>query len=195
LEGAYTLTLVPTASLFPFRLILAFGLGLIILAASAAKGQLQLSKPKAEKPLPNPYIIGATRDDVLAAVKQMLETREIPIDKEDCNQQTGECVVLSKSVIFIKGVVTTKSQLQHYCEVPAADVREWTSGRYVLRIQVSPADLKTCQVGVYAKFDGKVEGAIGGEWVPLASKGELEDKMLRCIEERVHGGECKDENK
>jgi hypothetical protein len=189
------LILVPTASHFSVRLILAFGLALVVLAAAAANGQLQLSKPKAEKPLPNPYIIGAARDEVLAAAKQMLETREIPIDKEDCNQQTGECLVLSKPVIFIKGVVTTKSQLQHYCEVPAADVREWTSGRYVLRIQINPAALKTCQVGVYAKFDGKTQGAVGGEWVPLVSKGELEDKMLRCIEERVHGGECKDENK
>jgi len=190
------LTLGPTASLLTLRLLAALGLALGAAIAPAATGvQLQLSKPKAEKPLPNPYIIGASRDEVLAAAKQMLETREIPIDKEDCNQSTGECVLLSKQVIFIKGVVTTKSQLQHYCDVPAADVREWTSGRYVLRIQINPAALKTCQVGVYAKFDGKTQGAVGGEWVPLTSKGELEDKMLRCIEERVHGGECKDENK
>src|SRR5262245_20856834 len=92
---------------------------LLIVLTLTFGAQIQLSRPKTEKPLPNPYMLGAPRDETLAATKQMLETREIPIDKEDCNQLTGECTLISKPVIFIKGI-TTRSQLEHYCEVPTA---------------------------------------------------------------------------
>lgn len=167
---------------------------IIFLAATSAAGQIQLSKPKTEKPLPNPSIIQAARDEVLIAIKQMLETREIPLDKEDCNAITGECTLISKPVVFIKGI-TTKSQLEHYSTVPAADLRNWTRGRYVLRIQISPASQKSSQVGVYARFEGMSDNVIGSEWVQLTSNGELEDRMLRCIQDRVLGGECKDDNR
>jgi hypothetical protein len=36
------------------------------------------------------------------------------------------------------------------------------------------------------------DGMSGSEWVQLTSKGELEDMMLRCIQDRVQGGDCKD---
>ena len=153
--------------------------------------QIEFSRPKPAKPLPNPSIIAGARDDVLAIVKQMMETREIPVDKEDCNSTSGECTLLSKSVVFIKGIAT-KSQLEHFCEMPAVDVRSWTRGRYVLRFQITPATPKTSQVGVYAKFEGMMNAVTGGEWVQLTSKGELEDLMLRCIQDRVQGGDCKE---
>ena len=153
-------------------------------------GQLVWDKKKAEPFLPNPYMIGSPRDEVLTATKQIFEAREIPLDKEDCNQLTGECTLISKPVIFIKGT-TTKSQLEHYCEVPAANIRNWTKGRYTLRIQISPTSPRNAQVGVYCKFEGMADNFTGNEWVTLNSKGELEDKMLRCIEDRVHGGDCK----
>jgi hypothetical protein len=162
--------------------------------AFTTNAQIQFDKPKAEKPLPNPSIIQAPRDEALTATKQMLETREIPIDKEDCNQLTGECTVISKTVIFIKGI-TTRSQLEHYCDVPGASVKNWTRGRYMLRFQITPASPKSSQVGVYAKFEGMTDGFSGNEWVQLSSKGELEDKLLKCIQSRVSGGECKDENR
>jgi hypothetical protein len=38
------------------------------------------------------------------------------------------------------------------------------------------------------------DGVIGSEWVPLSSKGQLEDRLLRCIQERILGGDCKDES-
>jgi hypothetical protein len=161
-------------------------------AATAADAQLEFKRPKTEKPLPNPFIMSAARDEVLTVTKQMLETREIPLDKEDCNALTGECTLISKPVIFIKGI-QTKSQLEHYSDVPAADVRNWVQGRYVLRIHISPASPKTSQVAVYTKFEGRTtDGAMGSQWVPLTSKGELEDKVLRCIQDRVLGGDCKD---
>ena len=164
----------------------------MLLAATVADGQLEFKRPKTEKPLPNPFIMSAARDEVLTVTKQMLETREIPLDKEDCSATTGECTLISKPVIFIRGI-QTKSQLEHYSEVPAADVRNWISGRYVLTIKISPASPKTSQVAVYTKFDGRTtDGATGSQWVPLTSKGELEDKVLRCIQDRVLGGDCKD---
>ncbi len=159
-----------------------------------AVGQIQFDKPKAAKPLPNPSIIGAGRDDLKAIVKQMFETREIPLDKEDCNQKTGDCTLLSKPVTFIKGI-TTRSQLEHYCDVPTASVRNWSKGRYVLRIEINPASPKTSQVGVYAKFDGMSDSGAGSEWIPLSSKGLLEDGILRCIDERARGGDCKADEK
>lgn len=153
-------------------------------------GQIEFSKPKAAEPLPNPSIIVAPRDEVMTIAKQMLETREIPLDKEDCNPTTGECALISKPVVFIKGI-PTRSQLLHFAEVPGSDVRNWVKGRYVLTIRITPASPKTAQVGVYAKFEGMSDGFSGSEWVPLTSKGELEDKMLRCIQDRLSGGDCK----
>ncbi len=165
------------------------GLILVLAAVVTVGAQIQLNKPKAVKPLPNPYIISASRDEVLTVAKQMLETREIPLDKEDCNPTSGECALISKPIIFIKGI-TTRSQLEHYCEVPAAIVRNWAKGRYVLRIQISPTTPTKSQVGVYAKFEGLADQVTGSEWVPLTSKGVLEDRLLRCIEDRVLGGDC-----
>ncbi|HEX8089412.1 MAG TPA: hypothetical protein VF762_11195 [Blastocatellia bacterium] len=166
----------------------------IFLAAMTVGAQIQFDRPKAAKPLPNPSIIGAQRDEVVTVVKQMLETREIPLDKEDCNATTGECTLITKSVIFIKGIPTI-SQLQHYADVPKRDVRNWSKGRYMLRFQIGPASPKTAQVGVYARFEGMTDSVIGTEWVQLTSKGELEDTLLRCIQERIQGGECKEENR
>lgn len=163
----------------------------ILLTSMTAVAQIEFNKPKPIKPLPNPSIINASRDDVLSITKQMMETREIPLDKEDCSGTTGECTLLSKSVVFTKGI-PTKSQLEHFCEMPRVDVRSWTRGRYVLRFQITPATPKTSQVGVYAKFEGMMNAVTGGEWVQLTSKGELEDLMLRCIQDRVQGGDCKE---
>src|SRR5262245_41880287 len=111
---------------------------LLLLTAAAAGGQIQLSRPKPIRPLPNPSIMGATRDEVMSITKQMLETREIPLDKEDCSPTTGECTLLSKSVVFIKGI-EAKSQLEHYCDMPKVELRNWVRGRYVLRFQITPA--------------------------------------------------------
>jgi hypothetical protein len=162
--------------------------------ASAAGAQIEFNKPKGEQPLPNPAIIGSSRDEILAATKQMLETREIPLDKEDCGQTTGECSLISKPVIFTRGI-TTRSQLQHYCEVPVAEVRNWVKGRYVVRIQIAPASPNTSQVGVYARFEGQTDALSGSEWVPLSSKGALEDGLLKCIRDRVRGLDCAGETK
>ena len=162
-----------------------------LVIAITVSGQIQFDRPKAAKPLPNPSIIGSPRDEVLTLIKQMLETREIPLDKEDCNATTGECSLISKAVIFTKGI-PAKSQLQHYSDLPTRDLRNWSKGRYVLRFQISPASTKTAQVGVYAKFEGMTDGAGGSEWVQLASKGELEDMMLKCVQDRTQGGDCKD---
>lgn len=173
-----------------FALIL-FCFFALALLSLPSKGQIQLSKPKTEKPLPNPSLLNSQRDDILQATKQMLETREVPIDREDCNQLTGECTLISKPIIFIKGTMT-RSQLEHYCEVPAAGVKNWTKGRYVLRIQISPASPKSAQVGVYAKFEGMLDDFSGNQWVSLNSKGEMENLFLKCIQDRVNGGDCKD---
>jgi len=167
-------------------------LSILLLTALNAKAQIDFDKPKPVKPLPNPMILAAARDDLRNSAKQMLETRQLPLEKEDCNQLTGECVLVTKSVEFTRGI-TAKSQLQHYCEVPAADVRNWAKGRYSLRIQISPAGTATAQVGIYAKFEGETDDAVGQSWVALDSKGVLEDGLLRCLEERVRGGECKEE--
>ena len=163
----------------------------LLLTAMTSLAQLEFKRPKPAKPLPNPSIINAARDDLLSLIKQMLETREISLDKEDCGSTTGECTLISKPVVFIKGIAT-KSQLEHYCEMPAVEVRNWARARYVLRFQITPATPKTSQVGVYARFEGMINAVTGSEWVALTSKGELEDLMLRCIQDRAQGGDCKD---
>jgi|ERR1700733_8101187 hypothetical protein len=167
---------------------------MFIFAALTVRGQIDFDKPKKVKPLPNPLVMQASRDDLRNAAKQMLETRQIPLDKEDCNQLTGECLLVSKSIEFTRGI-TARSQLEHYCDVPAADVRNWAKGRYSLRIQISPAGTTTAQVGIYAKFEGETDDAVGQSWIVLNSKGELEDGLLRCLDERIRGGECKEEGR
>lgn len=47
----------------------------VLLTAITVVAQIEFNRPKAAKPLPNPSIINATRDDVLSVTKQMLETR------------------------------------------------------------------------------------------------------------------------
>ncbi|HEY7912083.1 MAG TPA: hypothetical protein VIG62_09255 [Blastocatellia bacterium] len=168
-------------------------LGALMLAAPAM-GQIQFDRPKSEKPLDNPLIIGSARDEVTAIVKQMLETREIPLDKEDCNTTTGECTLISKPVVFIRGI-PTRSQLLHYCEVPSAEVRNWVKGRYTLRFQISPASIESSQIGIYARFEGMTDGVTGNEWVQLTSKGELENSLLRCVQDRAQGRDCRDEER
>jgi hypothetical protein len=163
----------------------------LLLIGLPVLAQIEFKRPKPIKPLPNPSIINSTRDDLLSLIKQMMETREIPLDKEDCGSTTGECTLLSKPVVFIKGIAT-KSQLEHYCEMPAVEVRNWARARYVLRFQITPATPKTSQVGVYARFEGMLNSVTGSEWVALTSKGELEDLMLRCVQDRTQGGDCKD---
>lgn len=170
--------------------VLRVALASLFLSVSCA-AQIQFSKPKAAKPLPNPSIMSATRDEAVTVIKQMLETREIPLDKEDCNATTGECTLISKPVIFIKGI-PTKSQLLHFSELSVRDPRNWSKGRYVLRFQVTPATPRTAQVGTTARFEGLTDGAAGQEWIQLASRGELEDLMLRCVQDRIAGGDCKD---
>ena len=167
---------------------------LLVAAAITGQSQIDFDKPKPIKPLPNPMLVTASRDQVRNAAKQMLETRETPLEREDCNQQTGECILVTKAVEFIRGI-TTKSQLEHYCDIRSADVRSWAKGRYSLRIQISPAGTETAQVGVYARFEGDADDAVGQQWVPLTSKGVLEDALLRCLDERIRGGLCKDETR
>jgi hypothetical protein len=164
---------------------------LLLLTGITTVAQIEFNKPKPAKPLPNPSIINAARDEVVSMTKQMLETREIPLDKEDCSTTTGECTLLTKPVVFIKGIAT-KSQLEHYCEMPRVEVRNWARARYVIRFQITPATPKTSQVGVYAKFEGMLNSVSGSEWVALTSKGELENLMLRCVQDRIQGGDCKD---
>src|SRR5437763_17088372 len=94
----------------------------VLLIGIPAVAQIQFSRPQPAKPLPNPSIINFTRDEVLSMTKQMLETREITLDKEDCSNTTGECTLLSKPVVFIKGIAP-KSQLEHYCDLPVVEVR------------------------------------------------------------------------
>ena len=168
-----------------------FSVLMVLLTLIPAAAQIEFKRPKPTQPLPNPSLAGASRDDVVRVTKQMLETREVPLDKEDCNATTGECTLISKPVVFIKGI-PTRSQLQHFCELADRDVRQWARGRYVLRVQINPASARTAQVGVYAKFEGMLNSVTGNEWVGLDSRGELEDQMLRCILDRVEGGDCKD---
>ena len=177
---------------FALRLtpILRAALACLFLSVTCA-AQIEFSKPKTIKPLPNPSMMNASRDEAVTLIKQMLETREIPLDKEDCNATTGECTLVSKPLIFTKGI-PARSQLQHFSEMPDRDPRDWSKGRYVLRFQVTPATPRTAQVGAYARFEGLTDGAAGQGWVQLTSRGELEDQMLRCIQDRIAGGDCKD---
>ena len=55
---------------------------LLLTASATAPAQIQFDRPKSQAPLPNPSMIAATRDELIALTKQMFEARELPLDKD-----------------------------------------------------------------------------------------------------------------
>ena len=162
-------------------------LSLFIIACCSldARAQIQLDRPKTETPLSNPYTIGVSREQILQAVRDVFKTCAIEID--DTLSKLGEGKIVSKSVVFTRGV-TVKADLEHLAKMPAGDVRNWQQGRWRLEIAALPLDGIRSQISVNAHIEGRLADASGiGHWVEGQSNGTLEDEVLRGLASKILG--------
>ncbi len=158
---------------------------LIACCSFDARAQIQLDRPKAEPRLDNPYIINASREEVLRIVREVLKGCAIEVD--DTLSKPSEGKIVTKSVVFTRGV-TAKADLEHIAAMPAGEVRDWSQGRWWLEITAIPLDEKRSQLSVSANIEGKVADAYGGaRWIAGQSNGSLEDEALRGLAGRILG--------
>jgi hypothetical protein len=150
-----------------------------------ARAQIQLDRPKTERPLDNPYVIHAPREQILQTVREVFKACAIEID--DTLSKPNEGKIVTKSVVFTRGV-TARADLDHLAKMPAGEVRNWQQGRWRLEVSALPLDDKRSQLSVSAHIEGKVVEASGGaQWIEGQSNGSLEDEALRGLAGRILG--------
>src|SRR5262245_16537336 len=161
-------------------------LSLFFMACSFdARAQIVFDKRKTERPLDNPYTIGAPREQILQTVREVLKTCAIEID--DTLSKPSEGKIVTKSVVFSRSV-TTKQDLEHVAKMPAGEVRNWQQGRYYLEITALPLDAKLSQISVSAHIEGKLADASGASrWIEGQSNGTVEDEAIRGLAGKILG--------
>jgi len=160
---------------------------LLLLAgwAVVAPAQIQFDRPKTEPPLPNPYTINVKRDQILNTTREVLKTCSVPLD--DNLSKPAEGRFTTKPVVFTKGV-TARADLEHYSNLPAREVRNWTQGRYYLEILALPLDEKRSQLQIIAHIQGRDANVLSSEkWIDSPSNGTLEDEILRGLAGKILG--------
>jgi hypothetical protein len=149
------------------------------------QAQIQIDRPKQEPPLDNPYTLGVSREQILESVREILKTCDIKLDEAASKPREGKIVTLP--VVFTKGI-TTRTDLEYLATLPADEVRNWTSGRFLLEITATPIDQKRTHLYVAARIDGRIADPFeGNKWVSGLSNGRLEDEVLRGIASKVLG--------
>ncbi len=163
-----------------------FAVALFILSicSTDALAQLTFDKPKSEPPLPNPYPLGAKREDVLKVAREIFQTCGFPIDEVASKASDGK--IVTKFVVYTRGV-TTRSDLEHLATMPASTVRNWLQGRFLLEIVSLPFDQNRTQLQVSAKIQGRLGGVTEETWIDGVSNGNLEDEVLRGLAGKVLG--------
>jgi hypothetical protein len=150
-----------------------------------ARAQIQLDRPKTERPLDNPYVIHAPREQIMQTVREVFKACAIEID--DTLSKPNEGKIVTKSLVFTRGV-TARADLDHLAKMPAGEVRNWQQGRWSLEVTALPLDDKRSQLSVNAHIEGKVIEASGGaQWIEGQSNGSLEDEALRGLAGRILG--------
>jgi hypothetical protein len=165
--------------------LLVAALAWLLGGSAVVSAQIQFDRPKTEPPLENPYTIAAQRSEILKTVREVLKTCSIPLDEQLSREAEGKLV--TKYVTFTRGV-TAQTDLQHYSNLPAGEVRNWTQGRFALEITALPLDEKRSQLQVMARIQGRVaDFSTGGKWVDASSNGRLEDEILRGLAGKILG--------
>jgi hypothetical protein len=149
------------------------------------QAQIQIDRPKPEPALANPFTINLPREQILDSVREILKTCDIKLDEVASKPREGKLVTLP--VVFTKGI-TTRTDLEYLASLPADEARNWTAGRFLLEISVTPIDQKRTHIFVAARIDGRVADAFeGNKWVTGQSNGRLEDEVLRGVASKVLG--------
>ena len=157
---------------------------LTLFVAPTILAQIEFDKPKVEGPLPNPYTLGAKREDIVKQTRELMKACSIPIDETNSNDGAGK--VVTKPVLYTRGV-TANSDLEHLANMGASDVRDFLQGRYSLEITSLPVDQAKAQIQISAKIQGRLAGRMGEVWVDGISNGQLEDEVLRGLAGRILG--------
>lgn len=136
--------------------------------------------------LPNPYRLSARRDVIVKAIADVMRDRKLILD--DASSKPDEGIIVSQPYTFIKGVVVTQSELNHYANLVIDERRSWTRGRYTISVEVQPIDGIASNVFVNAKIEGRTEGPAGAEWITLTSSGFAEQDFLNALIVAITGG-------
>lgn len=136
-------------------------------------------------PIPNPYRLTARRDVLIKAVETVMHERKLTLDPAASKPEEG--ILVSQPYTFIKGAVVAESELGRYADLPGAQARGWTRGRYTIIVEVQPIDGMSANVSINAKIEGRTDGASGAEWVTVRSNGTAEQEFLSALIENVTG--------
>ena len=136
-------------------------------------------------PIPNPYRFSVRRDAIIKAVEDVMRDRKLILDTAASKPEEG--ILISQPYTFIKGVVVSQSELSRYADVPVAESRGWTRGRYTIIVEIQPIDGSSTNVSVNAKIEGRSDGASGAEWTTLSTTGTAEQEFMSALIENVTG--------
>jgi hypothetical protein len=136
-------------------------------------------------PIANPYRFTTRRDTLMRAIEALMRDSKLILDEAASKPNDG--ILVTQPYTFTKGAVVSLAELNRYAELPAADSRGWTRGRYTIIVEVQPIDAVNINVSVNAKVEGRNDGASGAEWVTLRSSGQAEQDFLGALVESVTG--------
>jgi len=153
----------------------------IVFGQATPRGGFSVGKEKDQPPLANPSIVTAGRDDIVKVIQRMLEEQEVPLNVEESKPGSG--ILVTQKYVYSKGT-HAKQDLEHFANVLAPATRNWTKARVLLTFQVDPIDANHAQLFISGKFEG-LGGEISGEWIPVSSKGVLEDCFMHAILEKL----------
>src|SRR5262245_50621765 len=134
----------------------------IIFCSFDARAQIQLDRPKTERPLDNPYVINAPSEQILQTAREVFKACAIEVD--DTLSKPSEGKIVTKSVVFTRGV-TARADRDHLAKMPAREVRNWQQGRWRLEASALPLDETRSRLSVSAHIEGKVnEASASAQW-------------------------------
>ena len=136
-------------------------------------------------PVPNPYRLTGRRDAIITAVQDLMRDQKLVVDENA--SRISEGIIVTQPFTFTKGAVIAEADLGRYAEVPNANTRGWTRGRYTLTVEIQPIDGTAANVSVNAKVEGRSDGITGAEWTTLRSTGLAEEQFLVGLVAAVTG--------
>lgn len=141
-------------------------------------------KTKVREPLANPYKMNSRRDVLVQNVLEVLKEQKMLVNESASRK--GDGIIVSEPLIFAKGAVITRNELNRYAVLPDSDAA-WTRGRYTLTVEIQSIDGIQNNVSVTAKVEGRAENGLQQEWTTLQSTGAAEDEFLAKLVEMVTG--------
>jgi len=141
-------------------------------------------KTKVREPLANPYKLNSRRDVLIENVLEVLKEQKMLVNESASRKSSG--IIVTEPLIFAKGAVITRNELNRYAILPNSDV-SWSRGRYTLTVEIQSIDGIQNNVSVTARVEGRSESGLQSEWTTLQSTGSAEDEFLVKLVEMVTG--------